>query len=104
MKTLETFEGFVDGIRNGIAYFTLRSKPVLVCPEIGYETGDILWCECEASKLLDLGIKEKRKFKCWTVEQDDGSVTIEMEAIPDKVITEERWKEICRDIDERLGE
>jgi hypothetical protein len=54
--------------------------------------------------LLDLGIREKRRFKCWTVEQDDGSVKIEMEAIPDKVLTEEEEKAIDRKIEEMLGE
>lgn len=79
MIPLETFNGFVDGIKNGIAYVTLKS----------IEHGDTLWGEIEAQKLLDLGICERRRFKCMTVEQQSGEVSIEFQMIPPKELTDE---------------
>ncbi len=92
MEVLERFEGFVDGIRNGIAYVTLKS-----------EHGDTLWGRYEADKLAEHGIYENRRFKCQTVDID-GDVAIQFEAIPPVLMTREEEMELDRQLRVMLGD
>jgi hypothetical protein len=106
-KVLETFDGFVDKIVGEIAYITLTS-----------EHGDVLWGEYDSVKLAEKGIKERRRFKCQTVEVKEGKwsieadkppigyhvVRIDIQAIPDIELTPEREQEISEEIDRLLGD
>lgn len=90
---LENFEGFVDQIRDGIAYVTLKSV----------EHGDTMHGTYPAAELLNKGIRERRRFKCATVE-NGPAVEIQFEAIPDKALTPEEEKEIYDRIERMLGD
>ncbi len=93
MNVLENFEGFVDQMRDGIAYVTLKSV----------EHGDTMCGTYSAAELLANGIKERRRFKCSTI--DHGKmVEIRLEAIPDRVLTPEEEKAIYDRIDRMLGD
>jgi len=90
MKILEEFNGFLEQIRDGIAYFSLKKDD------------ETLWCNCEAEKLTKYGVKERRRFICRTVEIGD-EVDIQIEAIPDKVLTPEDYARIDKML-EGLGD
>lgn len=83
MKILEEFNGFVDGIRGGIAFVTLKNN-----------AGEILEGEYPSDKLAEKGIRERRRFKLRTVQTGTDEVEVEFESIPDKKISEQRLKEI----------
>jgi len=93
MQTLENFEGFVDQMRDGIAYVTLKSV----------EHGDMMYGTYPAAELLAKGIRERRRFKCSTIEAGTA-VEIQLEAIPDRVLTPEEEKAIYERIDSVLGD
>lgn len=93
-KELERFEGYVDLIREGIAYFALKSL----------QAGDTLWCEHPADPLLEGGMREGGRFVCRTVEQSDGDVRIHAWPVPDVVLTEEERLEIFRRIEEDFSD
>lgn len=80
---LETFEGFVEEIEGETAYVKLQS-----------EHGDILYGRYPAHELAAKGIRERRRFKCETVEGPFGAVTVELAPIPDKHISQERLRRI----------
>lgn len=88
---LEEFTGFVHGIRDNIVYFSITTKD-------GKETFD---CEYPLEKFTEAGIRENRKFKCRTVEKN-GKVDIELEKIPDKILTKEEEQKIWDEIDKIL--
>jgi hypothetical protein len=70
-EVLEEFQGFVDKISGDVAYVTLRTI-----------AGEILWSEFPVSELAARGIRERRRFKCWTVRLN-SEVRLKLEAIPD---------------------
>ena len=89
MVVLETLEGFVDSIRDGTAYVTLKNKL----------NEDVLWGEYPAAKLAALGIREGRRFIYNVIE--DGE--IELIPIPDKKLSYEEEMAIYKEIEEKLG-
>lgn len=90
MKILEEFEGILEKIDGDTAYVTLKAPD-----------GEILWGEYPAEEMQKLGIRERRRFKCRTVDYGEF-VKIEMEPVPDKVLTEERMREIRQMTSEAL--
>jgi hypothetical protein len=88
---LETFQGFVDLIRDGIGYVTLTP-----------ETGDKLIAEIPVTELEKYGIKERRRFILRTIDIA-GEVSIELEAIPDRIITAEEERDIDIKVRKALG-
>jgi hypothetical protein len=70
---LEELEGFVDQIEGSIAYVRLKSQH-----------GDELYGEYPAADLLAQGIKERRRFRCVTI-QRNGDVHVTLEAIPEQI-------------------
>jgi len=89
-KILEEFEGFVDRFDGEIAHVTLKMDE------------EIFIGEYSTKELKEKGIKEHRRFKCWTVEKEN-KVVLKFESIPDKIITEDREKEINEFIDKSIG-
>lgn len=90
---LEEFDGVVDCIDGDVAYVTLTVK----------ETGETLLGEYSAAKLAELGIRERRRFKCKTVDRENH-IEIEMEPIPDREISQEEERVIGEKILELLGD
>lgn len=87
MAVLEHFECFVACVREGVAYFSLRS-----------DDGEEFWGEYEFSKLEAKGIKERRRFHLNVM--DDS--TMEFTAIPDKELTAEQERARYQRIDRLL--
>ena len=85
---LETFDGYVDDVRDGIAHLTLMQ---------GDET---LWGELPVEELEALGIK--RRFLCETVETGSG-VDVRLTPILDLVLTPEEMQRICAETEALLG-
>lgn len=85
---LETFQAFWDATYNGVAYITIQT------PE-----GTTLWGEYKADKLTELGCRERRRFIIRTVENEDGTVNVEFEPIPDVVLSPEYERELMDEID-----
>ncbi len=81
MKILEEFVGWIDRTEGEITYLTLRAPD-----------GEILYGEYPTEKLQKLGII--RRFKCQTIERDNGDIGINLEPLPDLELSEERRKEI----------
>lgn len=92
-EIIEEFDGIVDCIDGDVAYVTLTAK----------ETGEILLGEYPAAKLAELGINERRRFKCNTVARGE-CVEIEMLPVPDREISAEEELKIRENIRELLGE
>ncbi len=67
---LERFEGFVDQIEDGTAYVTLTS-----------EAGETLDGEYPAAELEALGIRERRRFICTTLDRQ-GHVEVHLGPLP----------------------
>jgi hypothetical protein len=88
---LESFEGFVDQIDGGTAYVTLKS-----------EHGDTLHGVYPAAKLAELGIKERRRFTCRTIERG-GRVEVDLTAIPEMDVTPEDQQAIADRITKIFG-
>lgn len=88
---LEQFEGFVEQIDDDIAHVTLTSQ-----------CGDTLYGEYPARDLLALGIRERRRFRCVTVDEE-GKVRVELTAIPDQDVSAAEEDAIRRELEERLG-
>jgi hypothetical protein len=88
---LESFEGFVDQIVGDIAFVTLNS-----------EHGDTLIGQYPADKLAEKGIRERRRFKCDTVEVG-GKVRVELAAIPDAVLSAAEEQAIRDEIEQLFG-
>lgn len=89
---LETFEGFVDQVDAGIAFVTLTSPD-----------GETIRGEYAAEELASLGIFERRRFVCKTLEAG-GSVRVHLEAVPDREVTPEKEAAFDREIDELLAD
>lgn len=87
---LERFTGFVDRVDGDVAYVTIKS-----------DHGETILGEYSASELAKLGIFERRRFECRTI-QVDGSVRVDMNAIPDIPISWEENAAIDREIDDLL--
>ncbi len=91
-QVLETFSGIVDDIENGIAFVTLTSLD-----------GDELTGQYSEAGLVELGIKNHRRFICRTVE-NDGVVEVQLEAIPDAAWTVEDDAELSEQLAEVFTE
>lgn len=89
---LEEFNCFLDKVDGSTAYFTMTAA-----------NGDVLWAEYPADKLMAMGVRERRRFKCRTIENEQGWTRIEFETIPDKELTEEFIQEVDRLVSE-LGD
>lgn len=81
-NVLEEFEGFVDRFDADIAHVTLKTM-----------SGETFYGEYPAAELKAMGIGERRRFKCWTVEHG-SSVNFVMEPIPDAAISDYRERQI----------
>lgn len=80
-NVLEEHNCFVEKIIENVAYVTL----------IDAKDQSVLWGECPADELAALGIS--RRFLCRVVDKN-GELDIEMIPIPDRELTEDRYKEI----------
>ena len=89
---LEEFEGFVEEVDDEVAYVTLKDK-----------TGQKLQGEYPASELETLGIHERRRFYCRTFDVGGGNVKIELSAIPDRQVSEERQRAIDEELRRAMG-
>ncbi len=86
-RVLECLEGFVDEIVGDIAYVTLKSQ-----------SDEVLHGEYPAAELFRLGIKERRRFWCETVEVD-GKVEIRLEAIPDTPMSDTELSQLNQELE-----
>jgi hypothetical protein len=91
-NVLEEFEGFVDKFEGDVAHATLKTQ-----------SGETFYGEYPAAELKAQGIRERRRFKCWTVEVGPG-VEFVMEPIPDRELSEERERQIDEWLRESLGD
>jgi hypothetical protein len=91
-EVLEEFDGFVDRVEGNVAYVTLLSS-----------TGEMLCGEYPISELEDKGIRERRRFKCLTVDTGEA-VKLELYSVPDCEVTEEQEGVIREEIDRALGD
>jgi len=91
-KILEEFEGFLEKFDSDVAYVTLKTP-----------SGEILHGEYPAVELKAKGIREHRRFKCWTVEVGTD-VKFVVAPIPDQQLSKEREWEIRKLLEESLGD
>lgn len=91
-RILEEFEGFVDKIDGDVAHVTLTAL-----------SGEKLYGEYPVAELNAHGIRERRRFKCRTVEVGT-SVEFVIEPIPDRELSEERERQIDAWLRESLGD
>ncbi|HWL08246.1 MAG TPA: hypothetical protein VNQ76_07575 [Planctomicrobium sp.] len=91
-NVLEEFEGFVEKFEGGVAHVTLKTQ-----------TGETLYGEYPAVELKTNGIRERRRFKCWTVERG-SSVDFMMQPIPDRELSNDRVRQIDDWLQESLGD
>lgn len=89
---LEAFEGFVDKFEGDVAYVTLKTA-----------SGEKIYGEYPASELKVKGIREFRRFKCWTVEVG-SCVEFVMESISDQELSEQRERELNEWLLKSLGD
>jgi hypothetical protein len=84
------FDGFVSSVREDTAFITLKSNL----------NGEELLGTYSASKFLEMGIKENRRFVC-QVGIFDGynDVDVRFKSIPDEQITPEEESRINEEID-----
>lgn len=92
-QLIEEFEGVVDKVDGDLAFVTLTAK----------DTGETLLGEYPSAKLVELGIHERRRFRCRTVSCGEG-VKVEMEPIPDREISKERERQIDEWLQKSLGD
>lgn len=89
---LEEFEGFVDQFDGEVAHLTLKT-----------ESGETFYGQYPTAELMARGIRERRQFKCRTV--DAGThVTIELEAVPEREVSADRERAIEEQLQELLGD
>jgi len=91
-KVLEEFEGFVDKFDSDVAHVTLKTQ-----------SGETFYGEYPAAELKAQGIREGRRFKCWTIEVGP-SVEFVMEPIPDREFSEERERQLDEWLRKSLGD
>jgi hypothetical protein len=91
-NVLEEFEGFVDQWDGDVAHVTLKTQ-----------SGETFYGKYPAAELKAQGIRERRRFKCWTVEVGSG-VEFVMEPIPDRELSEERERQIDEWLRKSLGD
>jgi hypothetical protein len=91
-NVLEEFEGFVDQFEGDAAHVTLKTQ-----------TGEMFYGEYPAADLKAHGVRERRRFRCWTVEVGSG-VEFVMEPLPDRELSEEREREIDQWLRNSLGD
>ena len=91
-KVLEEFDGFLDKFDGDVAHVTLKTK-----------SGEMFYGEYPAAELKAQGIRERRRFKCWTVEVGTG-VEFVMEPTPDRELSEERERQIDEWLHNSLGD
>lgn len=89
---LEEFDGVLDKLVGDVAHVTLTTK-----------TGEKFFGEYPASALLREGVRENRRFKCWTIEHG-VNFEFRVEAVPDNELTQAREEEISRMLDKALGD
>ncbi len=89
---LEEFEGFVDKFDADVAHISLRT-----C------SGEIFYGQYPTAELMAKGIQERRRFKCRTVEAG-SHVKIDLEAIPDREVSEARELAIKERLRKLLGD
>ncbi len=89
---LEAFEGFVDQFAGAIAYVTIKTG-----------SGEKIYGEYPAVELKVKGIRERGRFRCWTVEVGN-SVEFVMEPLPDQEISEDRERQIDEWLQKSLGD
>lgn len=85
---MEEFDGFLHKYDGKNAYCTLTSK-----------AGEVFECEYLSKEFKKHGIRENRRFKCRVSDYE-----MELEAIPDVEISEEREAAINKMIAEALGD
>ena len=90
---LERLEGVVDCIEDGQAFVTLRS-----------EHGDELIGEYPAAEFERLGVRERRRFLCETVESANHEIQVRLTKIPDIKWTEADELAIDREIEELVAD
>lgn len=78
---IESFYGILDRIDGDIAHVTLT------------DLGENVVGQYSAKKMLDCGVRENRKFKLH-VTVNGSSATIDIQAIPDVELSEEKQREI----------
>jgi hypothetical protein len=91
-NVLEEFEGFVDKFDGEVAHVTLKTS-----------SGETFYGEYPAAELKAQGIRERRRFKCWTVEMGPR-VEFVMEPIPDQQLSEERERQLDEWLRKSLGD
>jgi hypothetical protein len=89
---LEGFEGFVDQFDGDVAHVTLKTQ-----------SGETFYGEYPAADLKAQGIREHRRFQCWTVEVGSG-VEFVIEPIPDRELSEDRERQIDEWLQKSLGD
>lgn len=90
---LERLEGVVDRIEEHHAFVTLRS-----------EHGEELVGEYPALEFQRLGIRERRRFICETVESASQGVQVRLTKIPEIELTEDDELAIDREIEELVAD
>lgn len=85
-------EGFVDRFDGETAYVTLKAPD-----------GTTLHGEYPVSKLIEQGIRERRRFRLYIADLNDADSAMTWEPIPDVEISEERERQINEWIKQALG-
>lgn len=89
---LETFNGFLEKFDGKTAYVRLTT-----------ESGEVLYGEYPAIELKTKGVREHRRFKCWTVDTGSG-VEFVIKPIPDIELDENRQQEINELVQQSFGD
>ncbi len=91
-KILEEFEGFLEKYDGNVAYVTLTT-----------DAGETIHGEYPAPELKAEGVRERRRFKCWTVEAG-SDVKFVVHPIPDVIVSEAEERQLDEWLRESLGD
>ena len=86
------FEGFVDRFDGDVAHITLKNS-----------IGEKFYVECPSAKLKTAGVREHRRFKCWSKRWNVDHVDLVIKMIPDVEVSEETERQIDEWLEECLG-
>lgn len=87
VEILETFEGSLDLVEDGVAYLTIRSPQ-----------GEVLQGRYSAKELARRGISQGSRFHCSTVRTNKG-VEVEFDLLARRDLTADELAQLNRDLD-----
>jgi len=91
-QVLESFRGKVERVDGNAAHMTLVDSK-----------GQEAFASYDAKKLELQGILESTRFTC-TIKERNGKPVVMFEPIPRQPMSDEDWRRLCQEIQEKLGD